>query len=337
MKSWYKDIRNYGLCWLLILVSCTASHHRVLKESDFHKTVVLSPAPKLTFETTNITDFAIKGDRVIIRNSLRDDSIFMIYSVPDCRLLSAFGNKGRGEGEWLMPVFAKTYPDSMLMIYDAGKNNFYTLNVLHDKIDPVPDYACLCDNAQEIVYLPDSCLILNIINKSENLIVKHKKSSEVVLYDFPDLSVSLKDPQAYSGFMQANPITGDIVYVYQYLRRFDILSSAGELKSMNTFDPAGYPVLRGHRLDYANSITYYFGVMTTENSIYLYYVGKVGKEIADDCGISTYVEEYDWDGNPVKKYKLDRFVKYLGYAKDCFIGVTPDGEAPFVAYKLLDE
>ncbi len=195
MKSWCKGIKSYGLCWLLILVSCTASHYRVLKESDFHKTVVLSP--KLTFETTNITDFAIKGDRVIIRNSLRDDSIFMLYSVPDCRLLSAFGNKGRGEGEWLI--------------------------------------------------LSDSCLILNIINRSENLIVKHKKSSEVVLYDFPDLSVSLKDPQAY------------------------------------------------------------------------------------------YVEEYDWDGNPVKKYKLDHFVKYLGYAKDCFIGVAPDGEAPFVAYKLWDE
>lgn len=119
----------------------------------------------------------------------------------------------------------------------------------------------------------------DFIVKNNKVIVKNVRDDSIfMIYELPDLQY-IKDPQGYRGFMEINSITGDIVYVNQYLRRFDIISLSGQIKSLNVYENTEGPIIKGSKLDYLNSITYYFGVMANSKSIYLYYVGKTGNEI----------------------------------------------------------
>lgn len=316
---------------VVFIVSCSSKNYDIKKDESFLDTIELIGSHPDIKGLTFVDDFIVKNNKVIVKN-VRDDSIFMIYELPDFHLFASFGDKGRGPKELLMPNFVRNN-GNMDIIYDFGKNQFFKIDFEKGQFQPYWRSKRLSENPQEMILYNDTCLVIDDVNRIECRIVKYVQDSSIVIYDFPDLQ-HIKDPQGYRGFMEINPITGEIVYVNQYLRRFDIISLSGQVKSLNIYENTEGPIIKGSKLDYLNSITYYFGVMASPKSIYLYYVGKTGNEIAQNYKIPTYIEEYDWEGNPIRKYRLDRFFKSLRYTEGYFVGVDPNLESPFVLYKI---
>jgi len=281
-----------------------------------------------------IEDIWVKDSLLIVRNN-NEDSMFLIYSLPDFRLISTFGKKGRAPGELLIPLLIRTQ-DSCLRIFDFGMNQFCEISHL-DSCKACMNYNYkLVDSPQKIISFKDSCLLMDHLDRANYELIKYENISRSIIYSFHDLKKRIKVPQGYCGFWDIHPQNGNIVFAYQYLHRFDIIGIDGSIKSINKYEDSQHPIIKNKHLDYRNSITYYWGVQTTEKNIFLYYIGKSGDEIGKNFKTTTYIEEYDWNGNPIKKYAIDRFLKFIEYYDGYFIGVDPTEESPFVIYKTKE-
>lgn len=320
----------FYVIFFVVLHACTINKIRILDDSLFQNTISLEKQEPNVNGLTYIDDIIICNKDIVIKNN-REDSIFMVYRLSDFSLVNAFGNKGRGPLEYQVPKIVQR-PDSCLWIYDFGVNKFMKINTQTGERRNCMQRLPVKDWPQEILFLHDSSYIYENFNKENGEIVKYD-SSRTVLYSFSDLKKKIKDPQGYRGFIDVNAKTGDIVYVYQYLRRFDILDKEGEIKSINLFRGTELPFMNGDKLNYRKSLTYYFDVTTTDDRIYLYYVGKTGDAINRNYKFNTYIEEYDWDGNPQKRYVIDQFVKSILFYKGKFVCVALSSESPFLLYQ----
>lgn len=83
-------------------------------------------------------------------------------------------------------------------------------------------------------------------------------------------------------------------------------------------------------------MNYYFGVRTTNKAIFLYYVGHNGGELSENLNVTTYIEKYDWDGRPLKRFQLNNFIWNFDLLpgtkpeEERFIGLDQSNEDPFI-------
>lgn len=319
----------FSIILLLVIYACK-TEYRVLNDVLFQDTVVLKGCEPVINELTYIDELIVCNDYAVIKNN-REDSVFMVYRLPDFNIVNAFGNKGRGAGEYLVPKIVKKQ-DSCLWVYDFGVNKLMQVDIHTGERNDCRMSLPAKDWPQEVLFMQDTCFVYENFKQEAGEIVKYD-SERTVLYDFADLKKRIRDPQGFRGFIGMNATTGDIVYAYQYIRRFDILDINGNIKSINLYPDTEYPLIETDKLDYQNSVTYYFDVTTTEDRIYLYYAGKPGSEIGKNYKFDTYIEEYDWEGNPVKKYAIDQFVKSVRFYKGKFVCVSLSSEVPFLFYQ----
>lgn len=79
----------------------------------FGKTMELIGTPLNIKENIRLTQLLVK-DKYLITNNIREDSIFMIFELPDYKCVSLFGYKGRGPEEFISPLIVKKLEDSIL-------------------------------------------------------------------------------------------------------------------------------------------------------------------------------------------------------------------------------
>lgn len=77
---------------LSILLSCQTNNIDTINEDAFKDEITLKISSVKTSEILNVDDFFVKDSLVIVRNN-REDSLFMIYALPDFKCLKAFGKK----------------------------------------------------------------------------------------------------------------------------------------------------------------------------------------------------------------------------------------------------
>ena len=87
------------------------------------------------------------------------------------------------------------------------------------------------------------------------------------------------------------------------------------------------------------NITYYWGIMGGKDFIYCAYSGRTPIDVAKEKqkgNTYIYIEQYDWNGNPIKKYKLkDFFGKvYVDEERKTILGINPDYDDPFVEFQI---
>ena len=66
------------------------------------------------------------------------------------------------------------------------------------------------------------------------------------------------------------------------------------------------------------NVTYYMQVLPTRDYVYITYSGRTPYVVAAENNKGKhhmYVEKYDWNGNPVKKYKLNDFLCIYGFGR----------------------
>jgi hypothetical protein len=144
---------------------------------------------------------------------------------------------------------------------------------------------------------------------------------------------------SYIGSFGVNAKKRRMVYAYKYfkiVKFFDM--DTHEIKTINfereTFKENSVYKVNG--LD-AN-VTHYWKISTSDKYVYLLYSGRtpvqVGREMMKHkCYI--YVEKYDWNGNPISKYKLDRWGYFFADPNDNkIILCSADEDEPFFEYIL---
>ena len=69
--------------------------------------------------------------------------------------------------------------------------------------------------------------------------------------------------------------------------------------------------------------------------MYCVHSGRIPSDMDADWDY-IYIEQYDWNGNPIKKYKLkDFFGKiYVDEERRTILGINPNHDDPFIEFKL---
>ena len=104
------------------------------------------------------------------------------------------------------------------------------------------------------------------------------------------------------------------MYKRQDVRRTDVydISPEGKITLKQSFgDPSTSEQINAMDLENTQEGEAYYGIQGTENNIYVL-SGDYRKEDNGRKLLNSYVEVYDWEGNPVKKFDLGRaFSRFL--------------------------
>ncbi len=321
--------------FLVILSGC--ENQVVVRDFDddsFMESEVLSRQERgLDFKFTPGDLWAVDDSLILLRNQGRKDSMYVVVRASDWNVKSVFGEIGEGEDQFIYPQILKSSDD--VMIRDILGSKVTTVDPISGKMTHVDLKLPIDDRAYDIFYEDGAYIYENFNRPSVGTIIKLKGDERVVLLDFLELHREIGDENhyGYRGSMGVNPKDGRVVYAYEYIRRFDIVSGDGELLSTNIDPNSKYPVVYNGKLNRQQSTIYYKGVSVSEDRIYLYYIGESPLGFMEQ-GMVTYIEEFDWEGTPIKRYRLDDYFSYIAYLDGSFICISPKFNSKYVIYNI---
>lgn len=291
----------------------------------------------------------VKENRLVMKvfSYGKDAHPFLIFNYPEMTFIKAKGIVGPGPDEFRFPNIIPT-EDSMLLCYlfEATNEKLYQLD-LNGNIIPYPfklqaskqnisqktDIYNLRNN--DFIYVDESPTGRSIIRTYQD----HDSVYNQEIYSL-QLNPNMKSSYAYIGDFIINPEQDRMVYIYKYFKALKFMNmDASSVKTINynlkEFDSKTLRLADG--LD--KNITYYWGIMGGKDYVYCAYSGRTPIDVAKEKqkgNTYIYIEQYDWNGNPIKKYKLkDFFGKlYVDEERKTILGINPDYDDPFVEFQI---
>ena len=284
---------------------------RVTDEA-FGPVINLKGEPLHTKEITRATQMFVK-DNYLITNNSRSDSIFMVFELPDMKCVTAFGKKGRGPDEFGFPNIVNTYEDSILFyVYEQSNDKVY--KVSRERMAPeyyltLPRQERLADKQ---IYFLDHRSALYVASAERGKMIYYFNNDSVPKEkEISDLSIpGLKGSwTTYIGDFGINTVHSRLAFAYKYFKRLRIIDPATMVKRDIIFDTRN--LAKGQNdiqtLEPTN-ITHFWGMSPGENHFWMLYSGRTPIDVQTANRSNNkyiYVEKYDWNGNPVSKYRLD--------------------------------
>lgn len=261
------------------------------------------------------TQAIIKDELMIMKNNRR----FMLFQLPDLNFLGyTNATFGKGPDEFLDPKLVSTPNDDIISyIFESTNQKLYSLDRT-GKISPMPfnfnekkhrNYS----DKELINIAPGDYIYCETTSKGKSIFRTQTKGDSTEIKEVLNLSLNpkLKSWTTYIGDFVANPKLNRMAYAYKYFKIIKFMDLDGKtIKTVNfereTFDENSIYQIDG--LD-AN-ITHYWGACAQDKYVYFLYSGRTPYDVVKEWSKGLhyiYVEQYDWNGNPIRKYKLDKW------------------------------
>ena len=145
-----------------------------------------------------------------------------------------------------------------------------------------------------------------------------------------------------TGALCTHPERDRMVYAYKYTKIIKFMDMEAKTVRTLNFEQSGFDektLAIQNGLD-AN-VTHYMQVMATRDHVYITHSGRTPYVVAAEVQKGNnymFLEKYDWNGNPVKRYKLHDFCVYnvIDPKTGTLIMTTYYHDDPFVIYHLDD-
>lgn len=246
-------------------------------------------------------------------------NFFHWYHLPDFRYMASMGQQGNGPGEFIYPHLVqscKKAPGAYL--YETTTSRLYMADTA-GTLKPVPvDFQKIkgstYSNKQIVVAAPDTLYSVDNVRGGKALFRTVLREDSTVTEQIYNLSFSKKHKgwAAYIGDFAMSPSGSRIVYAYKYFRKLLVMDKEARIVRDISFDAEGVDAKDDVKTLGPDNVTYYWGISATDRYFFLVYSGrtpiKVGQETNKGNGY-IFVEQYDWGGNPVARYRLDRWRK----------------------------
>ena len=284
-----------------------------LTDASFGSIINLKGLPLSFKEIIKPEQLLVKG-KYLITNNQRNDSIFMIFELPSLKCISAFGIKGRGPDEFGFPRIIETAEDSILFyVYEMTNEKIYKVTI--NKL--IPEYYLTLPKGdrsfddKQIVFFEHNAAYYTSSTEKGKMIYYFNKDSLPLKMKYKDLSISgIKGSwTTYIGDFGTNKYLRKIAYAYKYFKILRIIDMQTMIEKNIVFD--AQELTKG-KDDIATleptNITHFWGMSPNENYFWMLYSGRTPVDVYNDNKNKNkyiFVEQYDWNGNPIKKYKLD--------------------------------
>ncbi|MBU4268612.1 MAG: TolB-like 6-bladed beta-propeller domain-containing protein [Acidobacteria bacterium] len=314
-----------------------------LEEEAFGKIVELTGKCKSVKEIFRVTEseMLVKDDLLILKNRI-DPNMFMLYKLPELKLIRSFGKMGQGPGEFTYPSLVSSEErDRLFYIFEGTKGRIYYLdheNKIGELPFKLPDFL---SGETQAHFLNDHELVYAAgIPKGKAIFYANYSGGQVAHKQVYELSFSKKHRNwgAYLGCFAASKKRNRLVYVYKYFKRLVFLNLAANMVRIVEFAGAGPKAGDVVSMMSPEHVTHYWTLSAGEKYLYLSYSGRtplqVMKEIKNSNGY-IFIEQFDWNGNPIRKFRLDHWGRFCVDEKNSklyLLSITEDD--PFVVYDL---
>lgn len=258
-----------------------------------------------------LADFMIKKGNYLFMISTRSDSMIYVYTLPELQYCKSFGIKGKGPGEFILPMFVEApgddvyiwgYSDvrlircfsidsnaNMTVKQDYRLNKYETFNFMHLIRDSICVYSLM--PTQPLIKLYD---------------LKNRKNvGELEIESNDRVNSYLSDGD---GVMAANDSV--IIVAYYYKKQIDIFDvSTLKLKKRLTGE------FRHQKLtdDFTKNEYHYVDIVAGSKRFYALYRGCRNGDAKENSDV---LESFDYNGNPIIKYKFNDLSPDIFYADD---------------------
>ncbi|WP_303921306.1 BF3164 family lipoprotein [Draconibacterium sediminis] len=268
--------------------------------------------------------FEVKETQILVKDSLlimanlNNGNMFLIFSLPNFRLVKSLGKMGRGPGEFQFPKLVPSEnSENLCYIYEQANNHLFSLQ----KDFSITELPFKLNDGQTKRMINDKQLVS--FSPNEFLYAESIKGGKAI-FDFKVLDDSIQNQMifnlsfsdaykswaSYIGDFGANAEKERAVYAYKYFKRLvftdlknntsrTLIFNAGDAKkgdAMATMSP--------------ENTTHYWGMSAQNEHVYVLYSGRSPVEVNKEWRKKEYyifVEKYDWNGNPIAKYRLNNW------------------------------
>lgn len=293
------------------------------------------------------TELLVKDGYVIMKNLSYPP--FRVFQTKDLMQVAELGVRGNGPDEFNFPTLVPTTDQNLFCyIFENTTNKMYSLdkkwNISYVK-EPfqAKTYSGGFNFSEtQMVNLGKTDFIYVDNSKTGKSIYRIQKINDLIqskeVFNLA-LNPKRKSPFNYIGAFAVNQKKNRMVYGYKYFKILKFMDLDGKsVRTINferdTFDEGSVYKING--LD--QNVTHYWKIAAGEQYVYLLYSGRTPFEVLKEKNRGNsyiYVEQYDWNGNPIKKYKLDQWGYFTvdEQSKKIYLSST-DFDDPFFVYQL---
>lgn len=310
------------LC-LVILSSCSGNKQLRNIEKEFsdvrsliHKDLAFSE-----MMLGNVAAMHWADSKLIILDN-HGEEFFHFIDCEKNKYLGNFGKRGQGPGDFLQPFSMQNYSDSIIAITDAWKHELIGINLKSLDNDSVEYTDILSkDSLFHLSLIPtkyDTFVSIGFYEKAQFYLLNKRGEITGEYFEYPykdDLEKRVPNRvrgMAYQGVTHSNPSKDKLVYAVTLapiINFYEIRGNSVELiENITTAYPNYKPedgngsfsaaMSRDNKLGYLD-------VSATDKYVYALYSGRSQGSEGYAAFESNEIFVFDWQGNPVKKYKLD--------------------------------
>lgn len=289
------------------------------------------------------TEMLVK-DSVMIMKNISGENLFRIFKLPDFKQLKSFGKAGRGPDEFQFAHLVQSEDKNTLcFIYEMTNSKLYKIDrqfnlapakIQFGKSEAMFDEKFLYSFGDNVFFYVGN----NQTGKSifqTKVVNDSLETSEVY-----NLSFSPKHHNwaNYIGDFGANKAKGRLVYAYKYFKRLVFMDTTGTKIRILNFQSEEVQKKEVLAQLGPDNVTHYWGMSCQPDYVYVLYSGRTPIEVSKQFkqeNFYIFVEQFDWNGNPIRKFKLDHWGYFCVDEKSnsLYIASVNDDE-PVFRYKL---
>lgn len=259
----------------------------------------------------------IKNNRLIMKSFT--NPVFYIFSLPDLKLQKSLGKMGQAPDEFMYPTIAPSVSDDWLCyVFEVSQNKLYgldekgTIQIIkkpfeefkRQDLNATLQFANVGDD--DFMYVTDSKTGKSVFRITQNGDSVSKKE----VFNL-GLNPNRKSPFAYIGDFVVNPQKNRMAYAYKYFKIVKFMDLCAQTVRTINFERDEFDEKSPYKINGLDqNITHYWGACAQDDYVYFLYSGRTPTDVWKESRKENYyifVEQYDWNGNPIRRYKLDQW------------------------------
>ena len=320
-----------------------------ITDKDFGEPVELTGTPAATdaiFSPFEL-EMIVKGDILIMKTS-GTTGMIKFLALPSLKLIREIGVKGQGPGELQFPSLIKSSePGLLCYLYDLQQEKVYQIDTaftitetgfhLEKEGDQMFGSKQFVETGnRQFHYVSNS-----ITGKGIYRYWPDPKDSLVLVYDIEEGFKKNLGWTALIGDFGGNRDKNRLAYAFKYfhqIRFYDLLAGSTRTLKFESSANADAESKDATAVLAPTSVTHYWGMSPMPDHVYCIYSGRTPLEVGKEFKAGTdhiFIEQYDWNGHPVKKYRLDHWGYFcVDEARRTIYVAAVSSEEPMFSYRF---
>ena len=324
-----------------------------MRDDAFGETIELTGMPVEVddiFKVSGTEAFCIDTLLVMSNRQRADGRFLSVYSLPSLRFITSLGTFGRGPGKFQAPTLirAEDDPNALCYVIDHFTGQFSVLTprlTLEPVENPLPaEYRKYTSEKMYTARNTDEMILghaSGLMRWRRDDTLSADNTSRLF-----NLSLRRVVPGAsYIGALGVNYGQERFAYAYKFVKRIVFGDFDGNVRALqwgktdrNIEDDASNRTGSVAPID--TNTAHYWKIYTTSKHVYVSYSGRSPVDVynATKRGEPRYffIEVFDWNGNPVKRYKLDDYGFFaVDEERNTLYLLCSENPISFRVYKLI--